>query len=215
MSELDRQRDVVKMCSKCRTHKSLQDFHRNSSHADGFNSICKMCMKEYLIVYNSINRTKINTRQMDYYTRNVDKIKEYRKKYLIKNKQKIKEYKKKTYEANKDRIRSVIQAWRLNNPDKCIEMYRTSNRRRRARKSGAVGKHTNKETIVLLEVQNFMCANPYCKADLNTISKHLDHKEPLSKGGCDCIFNLQWLCQPCNDSKGTLNWVEWLETQHV
>lgn len=33
-----------------------------------------------------------------------------------------------------------------------------------------------------------------------------DHIVPISRGGCDCIENVQPLCQPCNSSKSNREW---------
>jgi len=52
----------------------------------------------------------------------------------------------------------------------------------------------------LLTAQSHRCA--YCRANLKRLPKHLDHILPLSRGGGNDITNLQWLCAPCNLSKG-------------
>ena len=44
-----------------------------------------------------------------------------------------------------------------------------------------------------------VCAAPGCN---ETERLHVDHIIPLSKGGCDDLDNLQFLCGPHNSSKG-------------
>jgi 5-methylcytosine-specific restriction endonuclease McrA len=66
------------------------------------------------------------------------------------------------------------------------------------------------EALAILESQGYQCANPRCRVDLRAVVKHLDHKEPLSKGGSDNADNLQWLCAPCNVSKHAKPYAEWL-----
>lgn len=38
----------------------------------------------------------------------------------------------------------------------------------------------------------------------------IDHKTPLSRGGSNWPGNIQLLCLPCNDSKGTKTMDEWI-----
>lgn len=64
---------------------------------------------------------------------------------------------------------------------------------RRARRKGT---HTRSEWIDLRDIIG-CCA--LCGAD-GPLEK--DHIIPLSKGGCDCIQNIQPLCKRCNSSKG-------------
>lgn len=37
--------------------------------------------------------------------------------------------------------------------------------------------------------------------ETNRWAWHIDHKHPHSKGGCNCMFNLQPLCDRCNTAK--------------
>ena len=62
--------------------------------------------------------------------------------------------------------------------------------------------------ISLLKSQNSAC--PYCGCELGK-GKHLDHIIPLSRGGKHVITNVQYTCQPCNDSKGAKTHEEFLQ----
>jgi hypothetical protein len=59
----------------------------------------------------------------------------------------------------------------------------------------AMGTHSEKEWEVLQKVFGG-CAN-CCQPEITK-----DHVVPLSKGGCDCVANLQPLCSRCNSLKG-------------
>jgi len=43
---MSRKSSVSKKCQKCGKEKSLSDFHRNKTKADGHNGICKDCQKK-------------------------------------------------------------------------------------------------------------------------------------------------------------------------
>ena len=49
---------------------------------------------------------------------------------------------------------------------------------------------------------------------VHTVSLQRDHIVPVSVGGCDCVHNIQPLCQKCNTQKGpeTTNWKEYRRT---
>lgn len=64
---------------------------------------------------------------------------------------------------------------------------------------------------------------PYCGGPLGTLalvmpeatsesqSAHLDHMDPLSRGGEDSIRNTVYVCRDCNLAKGRRLFVDWLE----
>jgi len=101
------------------------------------------------------------------------------------------------------------KGWRSRNKDKVrVFKYQT-----RARKYGAPGSHTAAEEKALLEQQHHACANPYCRADLRIMRRHLDHIVPLVAGGSNDIGNCQWLCGPCNSRKNILPLGSWLQRE--
>ena len=110
---------------------------------------------------------------------------------------------------NKDRVNAKNAAWKKAHPESVSKLSSEY----RAREIGAPGSHTTKQTKALLVAQNHRCANPYCCVDLRIVKRHLDHKVALKRGGSNGIENLQWLCEPCNMSKGPKDYDEWLRKQ--
>jgi 5-methylcytosine-specific restriction endonuclease McrA len=125
-----------------------------------------------------------------------------RDKKLKKNKQYLKD--------NPDVGRAAALKWRNQNLERARQYaskwYSDSENneihhgKRRARKLGGGGTHTRADLAAILKAQNYRCA--YCDADLRKVKRHVDHIKPLSSGGSNDKTNIQYLCQPCNLSKG-------------
>jgi 5-methylcytosine-specific restriction endonuclease McrA len=62
------------------------------------------------------------------------------------------------------------------------------------------------DLVKILESQEFRCV--YCKANLRKVKRHIDHIVPLSRGGSCDRGNIQYLCAPCNLSKGHMDPIE-------
>jgi 5-methylcytosine-specific restriction endonuclease McrA len=62
----------------------------------------------------------------------------------------------------------------------------------------AEGTHTDADISNIRKLQGGRCA--YCRARLNG-GGHLDHIQPLARGGTNWPANLQLTCQPCNNRK--------------
>lgn len=77
-----------------------------------------------------------------------------------------------------------------------VVMENASRRQRRLEKARARGTHTEDEWQSLLIFCGEICAR--CGRSENL---HKDHILPISRGGCDCIYNLQPLCRSCNCGK--------------
>ncbi|MFC4111093.1 HNH endonuclease [Nonomuraea zeae] len=88
----------------------------------------------------------------------------------------------------------------LENP----EVYRQNWRRRRVRRLGAVGNHTDSEWARLLNRHRGMCA--YCQA-APAVAR--DHVVPLVRGGSDFASNLLPTCTSCNSQKHDSLLSEW------
>lgn len=96
--------------------------------------------------------------------------------------------------AHRDEINAYVRAWTKANPDK----NSAKERNRRARKHQASGTHTADNLLAIRASQKDRCI--YCRKKLGG-KGHLDHIIPLSRGGSNWPYNLQWLCQQCNSRK--------------
>ena len=112
-------------------------------------------------------------------------------------------------DADPEGYKARYDRWVAENYDRKL----TQNRNYRGRRAGAIGEHTPEESAALLELQRWICANPYCQVDLRSVEKALDHIVALVHGGSNGIENLQWLCDPCNKRKSHLSVDEWLRRE--
>ncbi len=126
---------------------------------------------------NCVECEKLRDRR-EYRESNKDAIAETLRKWYAKNETKVKAHSRNYYKANKAKIRA-------------------KKHRRRALVASASGSYTAKEWIALCRKYGNKCLA--CGSSEITV----DHVVPLSKGGTNCIDNLQPLCSSCNSSKGT------------
>lgn len=114
----------MKICNKCliEKEKSSEFFHRKSESKDGFNTICKSCIKESKSKYYSLNKDKINKRNNKWKLDNPERIKKINKEWFIKNREDVLEKKKEYRKDNADKI-----------SEKGKEYYHKSKKRRNDR----------------------------------------------------------------------------------
>jgi 5-methylcytosine-specific restriction endonuclease McrA len=202
-----------KQCSHCDEWKPIEAFYRNPRGKYGVHSVCKACQaidharrRAADPEKASVQQRKANAR---YRLLHPEVGPAYSKQYRLLNLEERRAYDVARYAANRERERARNDEYYRRNP------LRTLAKRvlRRARKNQAGGRHTAKELKALLEKQGYLCANPYCRADLRIVQKHLDHIVPLSRGGSNGIANVQFLCGPCNQRKYDHDQAAWLERE--
>jgi len=98
-------------------------------------------------------------------------------------------------ERNKERFKSLCSRWKSENKDK----VNTYTRNRRALIRGSDGAHTADDVSRILALQDHRCA--ICMTSIKD-RYHVDHIEPIVRGGSNGKDNLQVLCPSCNTSKG-------------
>lgn len=151
-------------------------------------------MLEYAKQYRNNNKEKLYELNKQYRNNNKESLVERKKQYYNKNIDKILKNHSQYYNDNKEKALKYRKQYVISNPEKIREF----NRNRRAREKNAPGKNTRHDIAQLLVLQKSKCA--VCRCSINNCY-HVDHIVPLAKGGSNDKFNLQLLCQPCNQSK--------------
>lgn len=177
------------------------------------------------------NRDKIKAKQQaaDYKARHSI----YNRAYRERNKEKIQVYFRTRYQLTRDAWLQKNKRWQAANRGRIQvygkmryrrmrqwfadyqraryaafpEKFAAANRRRRARLRNAAGSHTAEQIKALHLYQKGRC--PVCRSSLKH-GYHVDHVNPLSKGGSDDISNIQLLCPPCNLNKSAKDPIEFM-----
>lgn len=199
----------MKTCSKCRVEKTRDEFRRASSKKDGLYPSCKECQRKY----DMENKERNSARTRAHYKANPEKyaanFRAWRKanperkaelgrSWAKDNPEKVAASCQAWREANKERKAALGRAWREANPEKCG----AHNQNRRALKASAAGSHTASDIRAIFDSQRGLCASCEIKLFKDGSKKyHIDHIQPLSKGGSNDKYNIQILCQFCNLSK--------------
>jgi len=185
-----------KICSKCGSHKpaTLDFFYKHKEGHGGLSPSCKECIKARVRAYAAGNVEK---------KRSSDKI------YRQKNRDKLIEFQRLYRRDNWPAVYAATKKWKDENIVRVRELRRVHEGKRRALKAGtASSNRINVDSI--RAAQKNKCA--YCKCTLHKNS-HLDHIIPLALGGEHSQKNLQWLCEPCNLSKGSKDPIAFARTR--
>lgn len=184
-----------KCCCKCSRLLSFDAFAKDKTKKDGRHTKCKECVK----AYKAERHSEISAQRKEYRAQNADVIRDYmvayRKAYRQKNREALMSKAIEWAKSNPERRKQIAKASRARN----LEVSRSITRRRRAISRGCTGTHTKQDIDALLKLQGWKCA--CCKASLKA-GYHVDHIDPISKGGSNDRLNLQILCPTCNTSKG-------------
>lgn len=199
---------LSRACLKCGS--TTNGFHKNPACSDGMHPHCKVCRAE--AARNRKERETHEQRQV-----RLAKAAEYRNQPDRKARQLqlTKEWQKRNLERtreagrNSDRRRSVkkseyMKEWRKENR----EIVAAYSRNRRALVKSCEGFHTADDIQWLLTTQRYKCA--VCRQDIKH-KYHVDHIEPLAKGGSNDKTNLQVLCPTCNNQKHAADPIDFMQ----
>lgn len=200
---------------RCPCHDEPQRWHKGKGWR------CVVKNREFNRLY--YDPDKERERKRLYREENRDKDLERQRRYREENPDKVRESDRRWREANLDKVREKKRRWHEANPDK----VRERDRRRRARKAGARGHHTEAEWEARKDQWGQRCAYgvhwpeaTLCQDDGATYEGDLTvgHVWPLAadkEGSSDDISNIVPLCPSCNSSQNNRPLSDWLASKGV
>ena len=120
--------------------------------------------------------------------------------------EKVRELRSTWAAANREKVRASVSKWNKANP----ESRRAHKAIRRARNASSVGRYSSDDVKALVVSQRGKCV--VCRCDLGN-GYHVDHIEPLVRGGRNDRFNIQLLCPSCNCQKNAKNPISFMQSK--
>jgi 5-methylcytosine-specific restriction endonuclease McrA len=212
MEVISRKDAIAKGLNRFFTGKPCIHGHLIERRTD--NRRCVQCMRD---VANKVPKEKKKELFAKYYAKNTEAQRQRTKDYREKNPEKTKQASISYRINNKEKVQASQKRWRELNPNYKKE-YRNKNpeksrihfRNRYAKKKAAEGRHTANDIKRIYLNQGGKCAAcgiAVSKGGMN--GYHVDHIQPIVKGGSNGPENLQILCAPCNLKKGPKCPIEW------
>lgn len=211
----------MKTCKKCGLEKTLDQFGPEKRNRDGLKGACRQCdnasklawthanperRAEHLLKYESGNAGRVRDSKRNYYLRNKKKCLERVATWKRTHKDRVSASGAKRYQKKRDSILARNKIWIRTNR----ELARVACARRRSRRNGSIGSHTATDIQILLKLQRGRCAA--CFEPLRG-KYHVDHREPLSRGGSNDPTNLQLLHPRCNHEKHAKDPVDFMRSR--
>ena len=132
-----------------------------------------------------------------YYKANREKAYNWRKSWKEANPEKVLENQKIYYQKHAEQERMRVSVWKKANPDK-VNAYKAT---RKAIQNKVHDIHTSDDKWLLAEFYSLA----KLREEVLGFKWHVDHIVPLSKGGRNCLTNLQVVPEHWNLSKGNRN----------
>ena len=177
----------MKICTKCKENKQLEEYQKQSKSKDGLQSKCRKCCAIYKKEHYITNRDKEKVIQQVWYQENKEKRCLKSKIYRETNQEQVSIYHKNRYIKNKEEYNAASKFWRKSNSAKRAA-YEAMHR---AIKLQTTPKWLTEEHNKQIEFI-YKMANTIQK--LTSITCHVDHIIPL-KGkivsGLHIPYNLQ------------------------
>lgn len=173
---------AIKRCRCCNCVKWRSDFPSSKTNRDGKNSWCRAC-------YNEKSKARYQREGVKEQKRAYDKA------YHLENKDWIRV---RTREYVRARVADGwVNTWSKDNPEARRAIAATYKAKRRAQcKDGMSGR----ELRLWLEIQDLICV--WCGIECGD-KYHIDHVNPLAKGGRHEWTNLAIACPSCNFRKSS------------
>lgn len=215
--------NATRLCKKCGVSKAADQFHKDKKSRDGLSYSCKDCAKARASAHYYANHEQEKARRREYHAANRDELtakhreywhrtKEYRRvaaaAYRAANKAIISERGRIYRHKNQETVAERRANWRKQNPDKVSILRRASKAMRRARQK-AGGSYKAADILDLQRLQRGRCAA--CVRPLGR-GYHVDHVQPLARGGRNDKKNLQLLCPSCNQTKSARDPLEFMQS---
>ena len=141
-------------------------------------------------------------KRADYYTGKCDGIKAMGIAYRLENIGRVRAARQAKYAANSEDVKKKVRAWQKLNP----ETVRLSKQNRRAKESGGRLSKGLAEKLIKLQSGKCICCGQPLGSDY-----HLDHINPLSRGGSNTDDNIQLLRKTCNLQKHAKDPIEFMQ----
>jgi hypothetical protein len=191
-----------KYCYKCKTTKTIDNFHKDKTKDDGYNNLCKCCKKEKYLNNHQEEKEKRKIYNEKY--KKDGRLQDWK----IENRKTILEKQRNHYYKNRDKILELKRIYTKTDTAK-ISCKNKAHKRRAKIQEGTA---TTKELKCLVDITT-NCYWCNCKLD-KAINNgfHIDHYLPLSKNGTHTLDNIVISCPTCNMKKGSKDPFEFATT---
>lgn len=184
----------MKRCPKCQETKPQNEYYRNAANANGLDSMCKTCRRNYVKARYPADRDRVIARVKEWQHVNREHVRARRAEYRAAHQAEMTEYR----QTNRETIAANAEAWRKANAGRV--RHHAATRKARKSQQGAFA-------IAPKDLRRLL-ASPCAVDGCQNREIQIDHIIPLARGGSHGMGNLQPLCAHHNQSKHTKLWIE-------